>query len=361
MLFDIPPERRKDFENALLEVWWDMTKFGKVEPISVEESAETLHDTSAGYSFRGKSKHEVLDLIVEKAYGMTCDIRDGKKLPPTPCTLGTRGSLHLKEERKGRLIFVYPSEITVLEQMFVHPIYEMLKKEKDSPLYFGPNTIARLSRDSQRNFPNGSHSITVDFRTFDINVIIAMIYAAFDIIYEMIDFTHYKGKKISKAATLRWERVFSFLREYFCHTPVMTPTGRLIWIDGAVPSGSGFTQLVDSIVAMIATRFLANTTCNAVLDLKSLGDDVRAVLAGRPRLEVWEELMLKSFKMEINTKKTKVKSAKVLGSGFLGYEFKNGYLYRDSSLSFSAFSLAATIRALKPGKALFHSESTKRL
>jgi len=315
-----------------------LTKYGKVEAISPEEALKTLHhSTGAGYSFHGKRKGEVLDQILEKAKSIIIDAKSGVKIKPIPCTLASRGHLRLRHERKRRVIFVYPAEIVLLEQMFVHPIYELLKSKEDCVMYFGKNVIPRLSRDSMTNYASGMHSVNIDFSKFDTTVIEAMIAEAFSIIRDMIDFEHFKGKKISPAEAKRWMRVLDLLEEFFTHTPVLTPDGKLFWIDGSVPSGSGFTQLVDSIVAMIAARYVAGVTGCTIRHIKSLGDDVRLVVAQRPRIENWAKIFTDVFGLNINIKKTKVKSAKILGGGFLGYDFDRGYITRNS---FELFNLA---------------------
>lgn len=269
--------------------------------------------------------------IVAKAKEIAYNAMGYVKQVVPPCLLGTRGHLQPLWGKKKRIIYNAPAEIALLEQTFVAPL---LKKCKDMgeacPIMFGKNVIPRLSRMNMASeFPGGSYAVELDISGFDKGILAAFELRAFGILEALLDFDHWKGKKLCPSAARRYQRVWDFCVEYVIHTPVMTPDGKCWFLDGSIASGSSFTQLVESILSMLYAEYYAITEANPILDLKVLGDDCRMVLARFPDMTMIARIYKTLFGAVVNVEKTKVRKADRPGSEFLGYHFERGFLRRD--------------------------------
>jgi len=153
---------------------------------------------------------------------------------------------------------------------------------------------------------------------------------------QLLDFEHWEGKSLRPSEVKRYRRVFDLLMEYFINTPVMGPEGYLYIIEGMIKSGSGFTQLIGSIITALIMSMLAVHTGNGIYDLKVLGDDGYTALAQFPDIKKWADLIWRWFRMVLSVDKTKVFSGNKYEKEFIGYVFKGGFLVRSS---FELFNL----------------------
>ena len=92
--------------------------------------------------------------------------------------------------------------------------------------------------------------ISVDESRFDSNVTTWLINIAFDILKDNIIFPD----EMSRHA-------FSYSLEFFIHTPVIMPDGKMWLKHTGVPSGSFFTSMIDSIVNRICITY-AHLQCS---------------------------------------------------------------------------------------------------
>jgi len=304
----------------------------KVEPLELKDAMNRLHhDTSAGFGYRGLKKGECLDQIYEQARMVEINAMDLVPQEPIPMMLATRAIMYDWTKPKQRVTFVGASAIVVNEQKFVAPVIEKMKTIPNYPIMFGKNVIPRLSKmHNQTPFPKGSYSCELDISKMDRNLRTATIRRGVDVMENMIDFDHWKGKKLREAQKKRWMRTWFFVVYYLLHTPVMKPNGEIQFLDGAMPSGSSFTQLIESIISMIMFVFFSLKYGFGIYDLKVLGDDCKAITQGRPRQEDIAECYLRTFSAVLNTVKTKIRRADREGPEFLGYQFRNGFLYRPT-------------------------------
>jgi hypothetical protein len=304
----------------------------KVEPLSLDAAMERLHpDTSAGFGYPGKKKADVLDEIRAQAREIEISAKSYTPMTPLPAILGTRGLLHVEGDPKRRIIYNVPAAQVVTEQRFVGALLDRVKNEPNYPIMFGKNVIPRLSvMNNQEIHPRGAYSVEVDISQFDRNLKTATLRRGFSVMEDMIDFNHWEGKELGKAKRTRFKRVWDYSVYYFLHTPVMTPDGRVSFLDGSVPSGSAYTQFVESIVSLIMFTFFCLRAGFAMIKAAVLGDDCRGVTMGRPDLKVMSKIYADTFHARLNTKKTRIVRADLAGSQFLGYKFRNGFLYRPT-------------------------------
>jgi hypothetical protein len=305
---------------------------GRVEPVTLEKAMERMHhDTSAGASFLGFKKGAVLPEIYKKASEIFLNAKIGKQQTVAPTMVATRGHLHHFTSKKRRLTFIVPAEIIALEMMFVRPITDkLLENQKYSPMMFGKNLLVRLRDLIRKQYGPKSAVASLDFSSFDRTVPVFLLRRAFAIVRELIDFDHWEGVSLRPSEVKRYSRVLDMLEEYFINTPVMSPSGKLLIIEGMVKSGSGFTQLIDSIVSTLIVEMICAMSGLGIADLHVLGDDQYVALGQYPNLDSWSERIGRWFRMKLNVEKTRLFSGQRFEKEFLGYTWVDGFLHRKT-------------------------------
>ena len=151
-------------------------------------------DTSAGFSFPGKKKSEVMPEIYQEARYLAHRIKySGDRFNPrrvrfAPCMAGNRGHLSPDDDIKTRLVWVYPAEMLVIEGLFAPIIYNSLVElGPDCPLMLGKSS-QRLYSDWLGNYKEGEKLHGLDFSAFDTHVPPWLIHVAFEILKNALDF-----------------------------------------------------------------------------------------------------------------------------------------------------------------------------
>ena len=275
-------------------------------------------DRSAGLTAYGSKKQEAFPVAMRKVWELLTDQR-----APDPCLAGVR----TQAGKYGRLIWGYPLMMTILEGVVARPLLNHLKRDRNTPLAFG-KTSAELGIRMRKAMGHNSYYVSMDASKFDATVTAGVIKHAFSAFKTWFDLDQEVGygKTVSD--------VFDLIENYFIHTPIVMPSE-----DGpklfrgkrhGVPSGSYFTQLVDSYanVAMIGTldfKFKLQIQLDEVL---VLGDDMLFFTRKKPQLKKYARVLSKKFHMIVNTNK----SADGLVSEsihFLGREWTNGVPFRS--------------------------------
>lgn len=195
------------------------------------------------------SKSAGLPYLVSKAdalvYGFNRELQIREKLKaPNPCVAYKR----TQKGNKTRLVWGYPLEMTIMEARFARPLIDYFK-DRSTPMAFGM-TKCELGAKLHRNFEDKPGvTVCLDYSKFDTSISSEMIYRAFRVLSTW--FTREDQEKLG------WEVVM----KYFIRTPIVMPDGHLYTgKNHGVPSGSYFTQLIDSIVNValcyaMASRF----------------------------------------------------------------------------------------------------------
>jgi len=132
--------------------------------------------------------------------------------------------------------------MTILEAKFAPLLIERFLMSS-TPMVFGLGKIqvgAKLTR-----IRNSNVRYSIDFSGFDASVPVGLIVRAFNILRTHFDF-------IDEEDDRAWEQV----QNYFIHTPMMLPDQQVFQTSGGVPSGSYFTQLVDSIINYMCVQYM---------------------------------------------------------------------------------------------------------
>jgi len=248
------------------------------------KTLKVLNDAEVMTKALKLNKSSGLPMMTTKAMSLTysfdreCQIRLGIKAP-NPCVAFKR----TQRGNKTRLVWGYPLEMTIMESRFARPLIERFLAS-DSPMAFGRAKLdlgARL----HRYFADAPGvPVCLDYSKYDSTVPAVMIREAFRILATWFEEEDLK--------TLGWETIVA----YFIHTPIVMPDGHLYTgKNHGVPSGSYFTQMIDSIVNValvyaLSSRFGFSFRKSA---LYVLGDDVIVQVLGAVKLDQWAHYLAK--------------------------------------------------------------------
>lgn len=234
--------------DSLLSVLGSLDDFVKpCVPLSDEDALFALpNNTSAGYPYSKNNlpnKGDCKDKIMNDYKKGFNDVVKSKRFS-IPCLAGLRLALARKPRNKPRVVWVYPAVVQLSEAKYFMPLYSQLYNCK----YFSWNfSFLRGQFEEIRYWLNSlpCHYGT-DVSKFDSTVSAELL----DVIFDWI---------MSKYA-LTWEQVneFKAVRDYFINTPLWYQD-RLFLKRRGVPSGSFFTQFVDSLVNLAYQLYLART------------------------------------------------------------------------------------------------------
>ncbi|ASH99192.1 RdRp [Giant panda associated partiti-like virus] len=227
-----------------------------LEPLELwDESIISNWKGSAGVTAYGQTKREAFSrgiLSAKRILG-----QDGlARRKPEPCLGLTRTG----KNGKSRLIWGYPMSMTLIEGSLAKPLLGTLTGLNTPMAYKLTNKTLGMKILAASQTKKWYYSL--DATQFDSSIQKIMIEVAFSIIA-----THFDRKAMYDDVNTVGE-VLELVRDYFIHTPIVMPAGEKAKgnVQGVlyygkkhgVPSGSYFTQLVDSIVNIIVLGTLAS-------------------------------------------------------------------------------------------------------
>lgn len=236
--------------------------------------ADIKGDKSAGLTSYGKTKLESWEEALRLAILI---LTEGKA--PHPCLTGTR----TQKNGKTRVIWSYPAEMMLIESLIARPLIQHFSSD-----YRGVMAIAKTSGQMGAQFneiSNESPIVTgIDQSQFDAHVKASHIHMSFEFLKTWFDLDQevYDNVTVSD--------VFDIVEKYFITTPIVFPTPKgpslVLGKNGGVPSGSYFTQMIDSIVnfAIISDALTATGTSFKRQHLFVLGDDSLVFTREKPNL-----------------------------------------------------------------------------
>lgn len=237
----------------------------KLQPLPLDElSAKTLTSNwtgSAGLTAFGTKKRDAVDI----ALGSATRILLGEKVPE-PCVAFKRTQFN----DKTRLVWGYPYSMTIIEGLLAQPLISWFKGAHTPMAFALPSGAlgARIRKSAEWN----KWAYSLDMSSYDSSISSRLIEVAFDIIATWFDL-----EQTEPVTGVTYRYILHRIKKYFINTPIVMPDGFLyIGKRHGVPSGSYFTQLVDSIVNVvvagaISSKFKLHVHLN---DLLVLGDDM---------------------------------------------------------------------------------------
>jgi hypothetical protein len=303
---------RQKFEYAVGYAYrvFGHDKGDKLSPLPLDESLlETIQLSKASGSPEFLSKGEAFTKDLERA-GKICERKTRR-----PYCMPFRRCQHGKRGPKTRLVWGYPLSMTLLEARFARPLINCFLANPRVMAFGGTNAGAgaRIT-----GIENMGTRVSLDFSGFDATVSDHLIDVAFNILS-----THFVSFDEEE------KRAWSTVRGYFTRTPIAMPDGNMYVKRRGIPSGSYFTQLVDSIVNFIAVQYAFLRAHDISIHQEKmlvLGDDC---VLGCP-VEPDVNALVRAFSemgLQLNQDKTEV-SREGSPVSFLGHTWNRGIKYR---------------------------------
>jgi hypothetical protein len=284
----------------------------KLKSLDLQNVAEALQMNKSSGAPEYTSKEESFSKDLKRAV----KIMRGRRAPD-PCTSYRRVQFGSEDSGpKTRLVWAYPCSMTIIEALFARPLIDGYLKHKTTPMMFGfmkAGVGAKLV-----GITNCSVSAGLDFSKFDSSIHPKLIALAFSIIRAQFDEDE------------SMETVWRVIEQYFIHTPIVMPDGIMYKKHKGVPSGSYFTQIIDSIVNYIIIQYTAISINSAPLAkgrVYVLGDDVAIGLDGEFDMQRWVKV-LGSLGFTVNAGKSSVGHGQI---DFLGQTWRGGIPHRPLS------------------------------
>jgi len=308
----------------------------KRDPLDWHEVGQFLRrDTSAGSTFMGSKKGDVMEEIYHEARWLGHRMKqngdrsfDPSKMRFPPCLAGQRGHMSEIDTPKTRLVWIYPAEMLTVEGFYAPLMYRDFMNDPNSPMLNGKSS-QRLYTEWSCGLREGETLYGLDFSAFDSSVPAWLIRVAFNILKQNVNFATFEGKPVGKRDAQKWKNVWDAMVWYFVSTPILMPDGRMFRKSKGVPSGSWWTQMIDSVVNYILVDYLAACQGVEIRNLKVLGDDSAFRTGDDFDLEVAENSS-GELGMKLNADKCE-RTEDPSDFKLLGTKFKDGHAYRETS------------------------------
>lgn len=313
--------------NASYSIFARPENMDKIHPVNLTEEAGHLfrvlglkEDRSAGLTSYGMNKIEAFSIAMDKAIDI---IADGKV--PSPCLAGVR----TQRKEKTRLVWQYPLEMTLLEALIARPLIDHFK-DADHVMTFGDfsHEIGTRIRKCASEY---KYHYSLDYSQFDASVSRIFIRFAFNAFRTWF----YLDDEVYPGVTM--EQVFGIVERYFIFTPIVMPKrGRTfpVLVSGkehGVPSGSYFTQMIDSFtnVALICAASKHYKLGINNLNLFVLGDDCLFFSNANIDVKIIGEFV-STFGFKVNLEKGSF-GYSTDDIEYLGRKWRNGFPVRKLS------------------------------
>lgn len=237
---------RVSFENSSYDkiVVKALPGRSNLRPLSLQHALKLLkNNTNSGlpyYTKKGIVKERVLD-----KYDTLLKRKD-------PCILFTR----TQEQSKTRNVWGFPIADTLNEMRYYSPLLAYQKGLSYRSALTSPDTVSRHMTDLiNKSSSGGSTLVSIDFAAYDTSAKSELQGAAFDYIKSL-----FQAKCLAE---------LNYIEDRFRSIGILTPDG-VISGDHGVPSGSTFTNEVDSIIQIIIATSLPYITYDT---MQVQGDD----------------------------------------------------------------------------------------
>nr|UNZ11820.1 hypothetical protein [Tar Brook virus] len=257
-----------------------------------------------------------------------------------------RSQLCSVDTNKIRATWGYPMAYTIEEGRFVYPYLEWIRHTKqDVPVAYGVEmatggmTYIDLAYQQSKEADPTVVAALLDWSKFDKRVPAWLIRDAFGIMLQCFQLNKVycnDGKEwdVDPAKTKRrWNKIVN----YFINTPFLLPSGERFRKEGGVPSGSTFTNIIDTIINAIVVRYCVYHVNGQlpVFDIY-MGDDSCVYVSRGINLNAVAAVAADEFGFQLNERKSYVTGVRT-NITFLGYHNHYGKPIRDGDFLLASF------------------------
>lgn len=242
---DLPPDD-EIFDQVYYFVWKQWNQY-RVKPLSFEQTAEYITSSSSGgFLSAGYKKGECFKTACRRAKISYDNVINGRRNVDWPCMVATRPGMVDRGDVKARGVWVYPYYMTIRECRYAEPIINAINSHSSFMGWTIKWTDGAANMLEAIFFDPPKTSFGADYSGFDYHQHVRRIKQSFAILHDMIDTRDYSTKEKRD-----FERDWKDIVRYFIRTPMLC--GNRIYVKRCgTPSGSYFTQLVDSVYNMLA-------------------------------------------------------------------------------------------------------------
>lgn len=176
-------------------------------------------------------------------------------------------------KKKSRLVSMIALRVILAELMFAKPFQAWLSSTE---WYAGGKSDEQINPYIQSFVTKGYHMLTIDYSNYDQSIPAWLIYDAFDVVKEA-----FNGGDFD-------EKIWKIVVHDFIHKVFLSANNRLDYVSKGVPSGSMFTQIIDSIVNRIMVLTYLNSLDSNVRRARKSDGDYEYVRAGSTQREIKE-------------------------------------------------------------------------
>jgi len=253
-----------------------------------------------------------------------------------------RAQISLKEGLdKIRAVWGIPMDVIIEEFRFFTPYKEWILENSSLPIGYGVEMALGGMQyvHEMLHTHKGETIVVMDWSRFDKGPAPWMLRDAFEIIWDSYDWSKVRtsDNKIFSVDPEHSRNRFKAIVDYFINTPIRLGDGNRYRKRGGVPSGSAFTNVIDSLINLIMVRYCVYQTTGEfpTADIV-LGDDSLYVSKGMINLEEIARVADLKFGAKLNTNKSYV-TTQLRNAHFLGYYSRDGMPYKAHDFLIASF------------------------
>lgn len=227
-----------------------------LRPVSLETAyADMPTGTNLGLPFASKDV-QYREMVLELARAIR---RSDFVMEPDPALLFWRGQARgLDDDPKQRDVWGYSHYLILFELMLQIPLLNYLRRRRiEFAAWVSPSAVDEAVTYVIENCKQDI--LSVDFSRFDASVPDVLIRMIFRIL------KNWFGE--------RWTRQIEYVENAFLNVGLLTPEGIIVDRHGGVPSGSGLTNLIDSLIQLLAFKYISYRMKNEIDVHLVQGDD----------------------------------------------------------------------------------------
>lgn len=293
----------QNYRKSLEQLKLIFSKFGKLTPLNYRSSQDIIDalpkmDTHSGWTWIEtglKNKGDNMENIYQR-FQKELDLGKSNGSMNKPILIGfrTQASGEFEDDgtqtgtckHKTRVVCMVDLMQIILELKYAKPVQNLMA---NVPLYAGgknPTQISTIVNSNKSKYPTWW---SIDYSGYDMTISSWLIEDAFDVLKSMFKYVD--------------EQEWEIIIKDFIHKDFIINEG-VVHADKGVPSGSMFTQIIDSIVNCIVVMTYFNSI-HSKCDMITMGDD-NLIFTKLPvdKLQDLSDYISKNFGLETNADKS---------------------------------------------------------